>query len=268
MQEIAAMMEAKQIPVHVWLPIMHLESAGNVYAHNPRGEDSRGLFQINLQAGPGGAHTPDFVRGVNLFDPLENARAILSEHWLGHRDRIKRMLGLLDPAEQATYMYRHGIRPQFTPELERRVRFYATDGLAGLMARYGLDPVARQEEQPWPQPPEDIPGPQPFTAETWMRTPGFPQPAPRPDITPETWMRERVQPREGPPSWINPFERLAWEWGRVWPRVLIVVFGVPVLVLAVVLLFMQPEDVVGRMGAAGRYIAQRFKRSKEEEGEL
>jgi hypothetical protein len=44
------------------------ESRGNTGAHNPRGEDSRGLWQINVNA-----HRD--LAGVNLYDPLENARA-------------------------------------------------------------------------------------------------------------------------------------------------------------------------------------------------
>ena len=44
------------------------ESGGNTGAHNPRGEDSRGLWQINVRAHPN-------LAGVNLNDPLENARA-------------------------------------------------------------------------------------------------------------------------------------------------------------------------------------------------
>ncbi len=45
------------------------ESGGNSKAHNPRGEDSRGLWQIN-----GRAH-PSFLGKYNLYDPLDNARA-------------------------------------------------------------------------------------------------------------------------------------------------------------------------------------------------
>jgi cell wall-associated NlpC family hydrolase len=45
------------------------ESGGNSKAHNPRGEDSRGLWQINARA------HPSFLTKFNLFDPLDNARA-------------------------------------------------------------------------------------------------------------------------------------------------------------------------------------------------
>jgi cell wall-associated NlpC family hydrolase len=45
------------------------ESGGNSRAHNPHGEDSRGLWQIN-----GRAH-PDLLRRFDLYDPAQNARA-------------------------------------------------------------------------------------------------------------------------------------------------------------------------------------------------
>jgi Lysozyme like domain len=43
------------------LAVMQLESSGNPNAHNPRGEDSVGLFQINRQAHPsyGGGFDPE-----------------------------------------------------------------------------------------------------------------------------------------------------------------------------------------------------------------
>jgi Lysozyme like domain/NlpC/P60 family/Bacterial TSP3 repeat len=44
------------------------ESGGNSGAHNPHGEDSRGLWQINAAAHPD-------LRNANLYDPVENAKA-------------------------------------------------------------------------------------------------------------------------------------------------------------------------------------------------
>jgi cell wall-associated NlpC family hydrolase len=44
------------------------ESGGETSAHNPRGEDSRGLWQINVAA-----HTD--LAGQDLYDPLTNAQA-------------------------------------------------------------------------------------------------------------------------------------------------------------------------------------------------
>jgi cell wall-associated NlpC family hydrolase len=45
------------------------ESGGNTHAHNPHGENSRGLWQINLDA-----HS-SWAGGMDLFDPAQNARA-------------------------------------------------------------------------------------------------------------------------------------------------------------------------------------------------
>ncbi|HEU4422534.1 MAG TPA: transglycosylase SLT domain-containing protein [Pilimelia sp.] len=45
------------------------ESGGNSGAHNPVGEDSRGLWQINARA------HPDLARKYNLYDPAQNALA-------------------------------------------------------------------------------------------------------------------------------------------------------------------------------------------------
>jgi cell wall-associated NlpC family hydrolase len=54
------------------------ESGGNSKAHNPHGEDSRGLWQIN-----GRAH-PNFLTKYNLYDPLDNARAAFEISHKGH----------------------------------------------------------------------------------------------------------------------------------------------------------------------------------------
>ncbi len=45
------------------------ESGGNSRAHNPYGEDSRGLWQINARA------HPDLAQRYDLYDPVQNARA-------------------------------------------------------------------------------------------------------------------------------------------------------------------------------------------------
>ncbi|MDO8670578.1 MAG: hypothetical protein Q7O66_04005 [Dehalococcoidia bacterium] len=50
------------------LGVISLESGGNTNAHNTNGEDSRGLYQINV--GPG-AHTQ--WASLNLYDPTVNA---------------------------------------------------------------------------------------------------------------------------------------------------------------------------------------------------
>jgi cell wall-associated NlpC family hydrolase len=45
------------------------ESGGDSRAHNPFGEDSRGLWQINARA------HPELAQRFNLFDPVQNAQA-------------------------------------------------------------------------------------------------------------------------------------------------------------------------------------------------
>ena len=47
------------------------ESGGDTNAHATHGEDSRGLWQINVQA------HGDWVGNRNLYDPLENAPLLL-----------------------------------------------------------------------------------------------------------------------------------------------------------------------------------------------
>lgn len=56
--------------VRLMTAIAMAESGGNPAAHNPSGEDSRGILQINV--GPG-ANTD--LAGFNLFDPYQNAQA-------------------------------------------------------------------------------------------------------------------------------------------------------------------------------------------------
>jgi hypothetical protein len=56
------------VPLATWVAIALAESSGNPTAHNSRGEDSRGLWQINLRTHPG------LVTG-DLYDPTTNAEA-------------------------------------------------------------------------------------------------------------------------------------------------------------------------------------------------
>src|SRR5436190_1811982 len=55
------------------------ESGGETGAHNASGEDSRGLWQINVDA-----HTDQ--QGVDLTDPLNNAKAAFEVS--GHGENI------------------------------------------------------------------------------------------------------------------------------------------------------------------------------------
>ena len=57
------------VPLATWVAVALAESGGNPYAHAPYGEDSRGLWQINMRAHAG------WVGNRNLYDPAVNAWA-------------------------------------------------------------------------------------------------------------------------------------------------------------------------------------------------
>ncbi|MEO3815972.1 transglycosylase SLT domain-containing protein [Plantactinospora sp. B24E8] len=87
------------------------ESGGNSRAHNPYGEDSRGLWQINARA------HPELARRYDLYDPLQNARAAyeVSRHggdvspWtVTHGGSSARYLRYRDEAERAAVAYGDG----------------------------------------------------------------------------------------------------------------------------------------------------------------
>jgi cell wall-associated NlpC family hydrolase len=82
------------------------ESGGNTRAHNPHGEDSRGLWQINAAVHPK-------LHGHDLYDPLTNAQAAydVSSHgrdisrWtVAHGSDEARYLHFRDEAELAARM--------------------------------------------------------------------------------------------------------------------------------------------------------------------
>lgn len=231
---IAQMMEAAQIPLHVWLPIMHLESSGNIQAHNQRGEDSRGLFQINLAAG-GGRWVPDFVRELNLFDPIENAAAILTHDWLGNQRRLKTMMTKTNPADQAAYMYQHGIRPRFTPALEQRIRYYSTEGLDELKERYGLTGAADEREFYGPFQPETQAAEEHIPWWHGIR-----------------WTDEAVRQHRQQYAAEHDLEMIdsEEEGMAIWWRVILVILGVIVGIVALILLFLKPEGKILSMANA------------------
>lgn len=87
------------------------ESGGNSRAHNPHGEDSRGLWQIN-----GRAH-PDLLAKYDLYDPLQNAKAAyaVSRHgddispWtVTHGGNSARYLRYRQEAQDAAVAYGDG----------------------------------------------------------------------------------------------------------------------------------------------------------------
>lgn len=88
------------------------ESGGNTGSHNPNGEDSRGLWQINVRAHPGlGQQFP------NLYDPVQNARAAfvvsgggsdISPWTTTHNGLAAKYLRYRSDAEQAAVAYGDG----------------------------------------------------------------------------------------------------------------------------------------------------------------
>jgi cell wall-associated NlpC family hydrolase len=87
------------------------ESGGNSRAHNPHGEDSRGLWQINGRAHPG------LVERFNLYDPQDNAKAAflvsrkgedISPWTVTHGGNSARYLRYKDDAQNAAVAYGDG----------------------------------------------------------------------------------------------------------------------------------------------------------------
>lgn len=81
------------------------ESGGNPGAHNPNGEDSRGLWQINMSPQANG--NAPWAQQLDLYDPVDNAKAAweVSRHgadigpWtVTHSDRGSRYLEYEDEA--------------------------------------------------------------------------------------------------------------------------------------------------------------------------
>jgi hypothetical protein len=87
------------------------ESGGNSRAHNPHGEDSRGLWQINARA------HPDLATKYNLYDPVQNAKAAflvsrrgedISPWTVTHGGSSARYLRYRDEAEAAAVAFGDG----------------------------------------------------------------------------------------------------------------------------------------------------------------
>ncbi|OHV42042.1 MULTISPECIES: peptidoglycan-binding protein [Pseudofrankia] len=65
----SAGLDSCRVSLATWVAIALAESGGNAYAHATVGEDSRGLWQINMRAHSG------WVGSRNLYDPATNAWA-------------------------------------------------------------------------------------------------------------------------------------------------------------------------------------------------
>src|SRR5205807_8603005 len=88
------------------------ESGGNTSAHNPNGENSQGLWQINVRA------HPDLAQQFpNLYDPVQNAKAAfivsgggsdISPWTSTHNGLAAKYLRYRTDAEQAAIAYGDG----------------------------------------------------------------------------------------------------------------------------------------------------------------
>ncbi|EIV90639.1 peptidoglycan-binding protein [Frankia sp. QA3] len=65
----AGLAGCRGIPLSTWVAVALAESGGNTFAHATVGEDSRGLWQVNMRAHAG------WVGNRNLYDPATNAWA-------------------------------------------------------------------------------------------------------------------------------------------------------------------------------------------------
>ncbi|WP_261567964.1 peptidoglycan-binding protein [Frankia gtarii] len=65
----AGLAGCRGVPLSTWVAVALGESGGNTFAHATVGEDSRGLWQINMRAHAG------WVGSRNLYDPATNAWA-------------------------------------------------------------------------------------------------------------------------------------------------------------------------------------------------
>ena len=126
------------VPERLWRSIMLTESGGNPQALNPRGELSKGLFQINLFA------HPDLAQ-YDLFNPVVNAQIAARRFIAPALQQAQQITD--DPRRQAEIVYSGlvnpddrrggwlrggvGIRPRWTDATRERFLGHY-DQLAGL----------------------------------------------------------------------------------------------------------------------------------------
>lgn len=120
-RQVKSIMDRYGIPEYVWYPICIKESGGNPKAWNRAGEDSRGLFQINLNA------HPEYT-DLNLFDPQVNTEIAARDFLLNsyQNGRAKGLVG----EDLTAYVWRYGIRPKWTAEKEQSIKQLTREFLA------------------------------------------------------------------------------------------------------------------------------------------
>lgn len=135
-QQVKSIMDRYGIPEYVWYPICMKESRGNPKAWNRAGEDSRGLFQINLHAHPEYAD-------LNLFDPRVNAEIAARDFLLNayQNGRAKGLVG----EDLTAYVWRYGIRPKWTTEKEQSIKQLTREFMAENKLPVGETPPAESK---------------------------------------------------------------------------------------------------------------------------
>jgi hypothetical protein len=108
------------LPQEIWYPIVMHESKGDPYAHNKTDkEDSRGLFQVNINAHPD-------ANSSQLFDPEYNARYMMPK--LKDTYEYGAQKGVAGE-DLAVYVERYGERPAWTEQVENSIRTYYKEGV-------------------------------------------------------------------------------------------------------------------------------------------
>lgn len=126
LDKVRAVAEKYGVPEWVWLPILNKESGGDPSSHaDTSSEDSRGLFQINIKANPQWA-------GTDLYDPTTNAKIAFENFIAPAWEQVKGRTDL-QYYEKTAYVWKEGIRPQWTDEKDRAIKLEASkvfgDGL-------------------------------------------------------------------------------------------------------------------------------------------
>lgn len=121
----------------VWALVANawVESRLKPGAHNPRGEDSRGLFQVNVRAHPQMAE-------MNLYDPRVNVAAILSMIFRENRVLDGLLSGRSSIAQLTWDICYYVERPKNRREKAGR----RAEMVKGWLGRWALVPIAQLDD--------------------------------------------------------------------------------------------------------------------------
>lgn len=124
----------------VWALVVnaHTESRLRPGAHNPKGEDSRGLFQVNVRAHP-------HLAQVNLYDPQTNAAVFVRMCLQDKRIRTKLASGQASIAELTHDICLHVERPRHRALSAKKRARKAVEWLG----RWALMPASTLDDRGW-----------------------------------------------------------------------------------------------------------------------